>query len=118
MGAILAAEFLAETGDITRFRSAAALASAAGLAPVLRQSGKSRHLQRPGYANNRLKRVFYQSAFCSLADPLSGAFYQRKRREGKRHHQAIIALARRRIDVLWAVLASRQPFNPAHQKAA
>lgn len=118
MGAILAAEFLAEAGDTSRFRSAAALASAAGLAPVLRQSGKSRHLQRPGHANNRLKRVFYQSAFCSLTDPLSRAFYQRKRREGKRHHQAIIALARRRINVLWAVLASRQPFNSAHRKAA
>jgi transposase len=118
MGVILAAEFLAEAGNISRFRSAAALASAAGLAPVLRQSGKTRHWQRPGYANNALKRVFYQSAFCSLADPLSRAFYQRKRRKGKRHHQAIIALARRRIDVLWAVVTSRQPFNPHHRNAA
>jgi transposase len=118
MGGILAAEFLAEAGDISRFRSAAALASAAGLAPVLRQSGKSRRLQRPGYANNKLKRVFYQAAFCSLADPLSRAFYNRKRREGKRHHQAIIALARRRIDVLWAVISSRQPFSRDHRKAA
>ena len=118
MGVVLAAEFLAEAGDISRFRSAAALASAAGLAPVLRQSGKVRHLQRPGYANNRLKRVFYQSAFCSLADPLSRAFYDRKRREGKRHHQAIIALARRRTNVLWALLSSRKPFNAEHRKAA
>lgn len=118
MGVILAAEFLAEAGDLCRFRSAAALASAAGLAPVLRQSGKSRRLQRPGHANNKLKRVFYQSAFCSLAEPLSRAFYDRKRREGKRHHQAIIALARRRIDVLWAVVNSRKPFSPDHRKAA
>lgn len=118
MGVVLAAEFLAEAGDVSRFRSAAALASAAGLAPVLRQSGKSARLQRPGYANNRLKRVFYQSAFCSLADPLSRAFYDRKRREGKRHHQAVIALARRRIDVLWALLTSRKPFDAEHRKAA
>ncbi|MFL5335023.1 MAG: IS110 family transposase [Geminicoccaceae bacterium] len=118
MGVVLTAELLAEAGDFDRFRSAAALASAAGLAPVLRQSGKSRHLQRPGYANNRLKRVFYQSAFCSLADPLSRAFYARKRREGKRHHQAIIALARRRIDVLWALLTSPKPFCAEHPKAA
>jgi transposase len=118
MGAVLAAEFLAEAGSISRFRSAAALASAAGLAPVLRQSGKSRRLQRPGYANNKLKRVFYQSAFCSLADPLSRAFYERKRREGKRHHQAVIALARRRIDVLWALITTRTPFSANHRKAA
>ena len=118
MGVVLAAELLAEAGDLSRFRSAAALASAAGLAPVLRQSGKSAHLMRPGYANNRLKRVFYQSAFCSLQHPLSRAFYDRKRREGKRHHQAIIALARRRIDVLWALLASRRPFDAEHRDAA
>ena len=75
-------------------------------------------LQRPGYANNKLKRVFYQSAFCSLADPLSRAFYERKRREGKRHHQAVIALARRRIDVLWALIATRTPFSANHRKVA
>ncbi len=118
MGVVLAAEFLAEAGDLSRFRSSAALAAAAGLAPVLRQSGKSARLMRPGYANNRLKRVFYQSAFCSLAHPLSRAFYDRKRGEGKRHHQALIALARRRIDVLWAIIASRQPFNAEHRHAA
>jgi transposase len=103
---------------LSRFRSAAALASAAGLAPVLRQSGKSRRLQRPSYANTKLKRVFYQAAFCALADPLSRAFYDRKRREGKRHHQAVIALARRRIDVLWALLQTRTPFNAERRKAA
>lgn len=118
MGVVLAAELLAQAGDLSRFRSAAALASAAGLAPVLRQSGKSARLQRPGFANSRLKRVFYQSAFCSLGEPLSRAFYDRKRAEGKRHHQAIIALARRRIDVLWAMLAARKPFNPKYRIAA
>jgi transposase len=118
MGVVLAAELLAEAGNLSRFRSAAGREGAAGLAPVLRQSGKSRRLQRPGYANTKLKRVFYQSAFCSLADPLSRAFYDRKRREGKRHHQAVIALARRRIDVLWALLQTRTPFNADHRKAA
>jgi transposase len=118
MGVVLAAELLAEAGDLARFRSGAALAAAAGLAPVLRQSGKSRHLLRPAYANNKLKRVFYQSAFCALVDPLNKAFYDRKRREGRRHHQALIALARRRIDVLWAILNTRKPFDRQHRKAA
>lgn len=118
MGVVLAAELLAQAGDLSRFRSAAALASAAGLAPVLRPSGKSTRLQRPGFANSRLKRVFYQSAFCSLSEPLSRAFYDKKRAEGKRHHQAIIALARRRIDVLWAMLAARKPFDAKYRTAA
>lgn len=118
MGVVLAATFLAETGDIRRCANAGALAAAAGIAPVLRQSGKTRRLQRPAYANNALKRVFYQSAFCALSDPLSRAFYDRKRHEGKRHHQALIALARRRVDVLWAMIDNRQMFDPDHRKAA
>jgi transposase len=112
MGAVLTAELIAQAGPIARFKSSDALAAAAGLAPVLRQSGKVRFLRRPSGGNKALKRVFYQSAFSSLSHPQSKAFYARKRQEGKRHHQAVIALARRRVNVLWAMLQNRQPFSP------
>ena len=118
MGATLCAEFIAQAGPLTRFRSADALAAAAGLAPVLHQSGKVRFNRRPTGGSKALKRVFYQSAFCSLRAPDSKAFYARKRREGKPHHQAVIALARRRIDVLWAMLHTRQAYQPGHTRAA
>jgi transposase len=118
MGAVLTAELIAEAGSLARFRSADALAAAAGIAPVLRQSGKVRFLRRPSGGNKGLKRVFYQSAFCSLGHPDSRAFYDRKRREGKRHHQAVLALARRRINVLWAMLNSRQLFQQSFKLAA
>jgi transposase len=118
MGAVLTAELIAEAGSLSRFRSADALAAAAGIAPVLRQSGKVRFLRRPTGGNKGLKRVFYQSAFCSLGHPDSRAFYDRKRREGKRHHQAVLALARRRINVLWAILNRRQRFQQNFKLAA
>ena len=51
MGAVLTAELIAEAGTLARFRSADALAAAAGLAPVLRQSGKVRFLRRPAGGN-------------------------------------------------------------------
>jgi transposase len=111
MGVILTAEFLAEVGSRDRFADADALAAAAGLAPVLRQSGKVRFLRRPLGGDKRLKRVFYQGAFCSLSCPASRTFYARKRREGKRHHQALLALARRRVNVLWAMLRDRRPYE-------
>ena len=112
MGATLTAEFLAEAGDLTRFATADQLASAAGLAPVLQQSGKMHYLRRATAGSKSLKFVFYQSAFCAIrADPASKAFYRRKRSEGKRHHQALIALARRRINVLHAILRTRQPYR-------
>lgn len=118
MGAVLTAEFIAEAGDLARFHFADALASAAGMAPVLRQSGRTRFRRRPNGGNKKsLKRVFYQSAFCSLAQNDSRTFYERNRRERKRHHQAVIALARRRINVLWAVVQSRTPFQTRFKSA-
>ncbi|MBO0808962.1 MAG: IS110 family transposase [Actinobacteria bacterium] len=119
MGAVLTAELLAVAGGLSRFPSGDHLAAAAGLAPALVQSGKVRYLQRPLTGDRALKRVFYQSAFCALpADPASRAFYDRKRAEGKRHHQALIALARRRINVLHAMLRDRRPYQTRPPKAA
>jgi transposase len=119
MGAVLTAEFLAVAGGITRFPTGDHLAAAAALAPTLNQSGKTRYLQRPLAGDRALKRVFYQSAFCALRrDPTSRTFYDRKRSEGKTHHQALIALARRRINVLHAMLRDRQPYQTRTPKAA
>jgi transposase len=119
MGAVLAAEVITCTGDIRRFVSADALAAAAGLAPVQRQSGKRAGWRRAFGGDKTLKRAFYQSAFCAVStrDPLSKAFYDRKRREGKHHTQALIALARRRVTVLWTMLHNREAFDP-NKKAA
>jgi len=106
MGPILGAAFLVCVGDISAFQSADRLAAYAGLVPATRDSGKrvgNRRRMRGG--NKTLKRVFYQSAFSSLRGCAeSRAFYDRKRAEGKRHTQALIALARRRVNVLWAML--------------
>jgi len=44
---------------------------------------------------------------------VSRAYYDRKRAEGKRHRQAVVALARRRIDVLWAMMRDGRRFDPA-----
>jgi len=111
MGATLTAEFIALVGRIDRFDSADALAAAAGLAPVLRQSGKTRFLRRASGGDKALKCVFYQAASTSLGHPDSRAFHDRKRAEGKRHHQPVIALARRRVNMFWAILRNREPFR-------
>ena len=119
MGVVLTAEFLAAIGNIARFASADALAAAAGLAPVQRQSGKRAGWRRAYGGDKALKRVFYQSAFCAVTqkDPLSKTFYDRKRKEGKHHTQALIALARRRVTVLWTMLQRRETFDPKRKAA-
>ncbi len=113
MGPILGAEFLVAVGDICAFSSAERLAAYAGLVPAARDSGKrvGNNKRMPG-GNKVLKRVFYQSAFASLRSaPESRVFYDRKRAEGKRHTQALIALARRRVNVLWAMLRDGTTFE-------
>lgn len=88
------------------FKDAAHLASYAGIAPVTRRSGSSIRGESPSRRGNKtLKRALFLSAFASInASPASRAYYDRKRAQGKRHNQAIIALARRRTDVLYAML--------------
>jgi hypothetical protein len=62
--------------------------------------------------NKTLKRVFYQLAFANLrGPPESRAFYDRKRREGERRTQALVALARRRVNVLRAMLRDGTTFE-------
>ncbi len=114
IGDLLGAEFLAAAGDtMTAFASADHLAGYAGLAPAPRDSGKrTGNLHRPRRYNRQLQRVFYTSAQISIQhSPASKAFYDRKRAEGKRHRQAVLALARRRVNVLWAVLREEAAYQ-------
>ncbi len=113
IGPLLGAEFLVAVGDLSVFESADQLAAYAGLVPAARDSAKRvGNNRRMRGGNKTLKRVFFLSAFSSLrSSPNSRAFYDRKRREGKRHTQALIALARRRVNVLWAMLRDGTTFK-------
>lgn len=116
IGPVLSAEFLAAVGDPRdAFASAGHLAAYAGLVPAARDSGKRvGNNRRMRGGNKLLKKVLYQSAFsCLRHHETSRAFYDRKRREGKRHRQAVVSLARRRIDVLWAMVRDEKRFDPA-----
>lgn len=107
IGPLMGAEFLAATaGDMSRYGSADRLASMAGVAPTPRDSGSvSGNLHRPRRYHRGLQRVFSTSALISIRNcDASRRFYERKRAEGKRHVQAVLALARRRVNVLWALI--------------
>lgn len=121
VGVKIAARLLAEIGgDVTAFPTAAHLAAYAGLAPVTKRSGTSirgEHVNRGG--NKRLKNALFMAAFTSLrADPASRAYYDRKRAEGKKHNAALICLARRKTDVLFAMIRDHQPYTPIQPAAA
>ncbi|MEU9191345.1 IS110 family transposase, partial [Streptomyces sp. NPDC048484] len=50
--------------------------------------------------------------------PVSKAYYDRKRSEGKGHKQAVLTLARRRTNVLWAMIRDKTPYQGAIPLAA
>ena len=113
-GVVLGATFLANTaGNVTAFDTVDRLASVAGLAPSPRDSGRiSGNHHRPHRFNRRLLRTCYLAALSSLkASPASKAYYDRKRAEGKSHKQAIIALARRRLNTIWAMIRDRTTYQ-------
>ena len=112
LGVILGAEFLAATGgDMTAFGTADRLAGFGRVARLPRASGKISGNLRRRY-NRRLQRVFYISASFSIRHcDESRRFYDRKRSEGKRHIQAVPALARRRVNVLWALLRDGRTYE-------
>ena len=114
IGDLLGAELLAATGgSLSSFASPDHLAGYAGLAPTPRDSGRrTGNLHRPKRYSRQLQRAFYASALISIQhSPASKAYYDRKRGEGKRHSQAVLALARRRVNVLWAMLRDGQPYK-------
>ncbi|MEU1465239.1 IS110 family transposase [Streptomyces sp. NPDC005727] len=115
MGPILGAEFVVAAGDLSAYADAGHLASAAGLVPVPRDSGRrTGNLHRPKRYSRRLRRVFYLSAQTSMMrEGPNRDFYLKKRGEGCKHVQAVIALARRRASVLWALLRDGRVFTSA-----
>jgi transposase len=120
-GPVLAAEFLGATGgDLTVFETADRFAGVAGLAPAPRDSGRiTGNHHRPRRYDRRLLRVFYLSGLSALKScPASRIYYDRKRTEGKTHIQAMLSLARRRLNVLWAMLRDGTTYTPVPASAA
>lgn len=87
------------------FKTAGHLAFYAGIATTTRRSGTSirgEYANRGG--NKRLKSSDFNNAFAILHHWTSRAYYDKKRVDGKIHKQAVIALVRRKLDTLYAML--------------
>jgi transposase len=120
VGPRLGARIAVEIGPITRFRTPGHLAAYAGLGPTPWKSGTSINANMPSrFGNHRLKNALFLAAFASLRHAPSRTYYDRKRAQGKRHTQALLCLARRRVDVLHAMLSHGTPYrSPAPLAAA
>ncbi|MGD0422890.1 MAG: IS110 family transposase [Candidatus Bathyarchaeia archaeon] len=101
-----------EIGDVKRFSTAEKLASWAGLAPSIRQSGsqtKRGHITKQG--SRMLRWILVQSAQIShRSDPRFQHMYQRiAARRG--NNKAIIAVAREMLTVAYYMLTRREEYR-------
>jgi transposase len=105
IGPYLAMVILAEIGDIARFRDKKALANYAGLVPRVRESAGKRHYGGLTYQGSRLLRwAMVQAAHgATRGSPAIRAWYE-KRRQRKRPQVARVALARKLLTCVWALL--------------
>jgi len=113
IGGISGATLLSEIGDIDRFGKESYLSAYCGVSPVIWQSGTGRiRTKRRKRFSRRLKGILY---FISLSqiriNPESKAYYQRKRKEGKTHWQAMNALSRQLIKIIYYMLKNMEPYR-------
>ncbi len=115
LGIILGARVLAEFGDDpNRYAHAKARKNYAGSSPITKASGKHRVVLARYRRNQRLADAITLWAFCALtASPGAKAFYDRHRRKGDTHHQALRALANRLVGILHGCLRHHTPYDEA-----
>lgn len=120
IGYTLGAQIVSEIGDVRRFRNASSIVKYAGINPSISQSGKfsseENHITKQG--SPYLRRALYLAAMAQLK--LKSPFYDyyaKKRADGKSHREALIAVARKLVHVIYAVLSKQEPYDPNAAKS-
>ena len=119
-GVITGMTVLAAIGDIQRFDSARHLASYSGLTPGLEQSGtKYREKGITKEGRKELRWAMVEVAQRAVkSDPLWKQKFQEMQKRMHRN-QAIVAVARRLLELVWYVLTRRQPYRHfSHERIA
>jgi len=113
VGPVTAEVVLSELGDISRFRNAKTVCAYAGLVPVVRQSGekKSKDLKITKQGSGLLRWALVEAAWRLVREsPKWAALFARLRhRSGKK--RAIVAVARKLLCVLYAMLRTSTPYQ-------
>lgn len=111
IGAITAATLLAEMPELGQ-ANRRQIAALAGLAPLARDSGQRTGKRAIGGGRPILRSALYIAALsASRADPTLSAFRAQLQQNGKTPKQALIAVARKLLTRLNAMLRNNQNYN-------
>jgi transposase len=111
-GDISVAELAGEIGTLGRFDSEAGLALYLGMCPLDNQSGQHQGSRHPRQVNRRAKAAMMVAVAHHIREvPESRAYYEKKRAEGKKHNQAVRALGRHLVRVMWSMLSQERDYE-------
>jgi transposase len=112
---LTAAKVVGETAGVSRFRSEAAFACYAGVAPLPRSSGGTRVRVRAARSGNRqLNVALFRIAFTQIRHPGTGqVYYQKRRAAGDTHAEALRRLQRRVVRHVFGCLRADCADRPA-----
>lgn len=106
------AELAGEIGAMARFASEAGLALYTGMAALDNSSGKKTSSRTPRQVNTRAKAAMMVAIARHMPQVASSrTYYDKKRAEGKKHNQAIRALGRQMIRVIWALVKNKRKYE-------
>ena len=111
-GPTCSGELAGEIGAIERFATEASLALYLGMATLDRSSGTHTGSKRPRQVNTRAKAAMMIAVARHMEQvPSSRAYYDKKRAQGKAHNQAVRALGRQLVRVIWSMLKHQRDYE-------
>ena len=105
VGVVTARVLVCELPEDFLQRTAAQIASYSGLAPIDNSSGKRTGKAHLARGNSRIKKALYMPAICAIrTQPWARELYAKLRAKGKQHQSAVVAVMRRILVRVLAVM--------------
>ncbi|QOP42655.1 IS110 family transposase [Sulfurimonas sediminis] len=114
IGTVTSKNFMVEVSSVDKFKSVKQLCAFIGIDPSVRQSGTSVNyrgkISKRGNAN--LRRTIWQMATGVIRScEKFKAYYDKKRSEGKKFKQAVIAVANKLLKTIFVLLKNKTKFD-------
>jgi transposase len=118
--AVSLATLVAEAGNVRRFPSAEQFAAHVGWCPAAARSGRHQraHPRLARAGNRHIRRLLWMLAVTAGRYPGAyRAYFERRTAQGKSKMHSLVAIGRKLLSAVYAILRTGRPFDPAYVPA-